>query len=41
LSAGQLGPDFVVLDDPLEHPPTDAELFMSVDGREDRWSVRL
>lgn len=38
---GQLGPDFLILDDPIDHPPADAEVTMSIDGDVSRWSVRL
>lgn len=41
LSIAQLGPDFVFLDDPIDHPPAEAEIAMSIDGREKRWKVRL
>jgi hypothetical protein len=33
LSVGQLGPDFLLLDDPIDYPPTTAILFYSVDGK--------
>jgi hypothetical protein len=38
---GQLGPDFIILDNPIDHPPADAEIAMSIDGRQRRWSVHL
>jgi len=38
---GQLAPDFLILDDPLDQPPGRAEISMSVDGRERRWPVEL
>jgi hypothetical protein len=41
LSIGQLGPDFLILDEPVDHPPTNARLFFSVDGNERQWTVRL
>lgn len=41
LNIGHLGPDYVVLDTPIDHPPADAEISLSVDGKEDRWQVRL
>jgi hypothetical protein len=40
-SIGQLGPDFVILDDPADHPPAEAEVSVSIDGREQRWAVHL
>ena len=41
LSIGHLGPDYVVVDAPIDHPPSDAEISLSVDGKESRWKVRL
>lgn len=41
LPIGQLGPNFFMLDKPFDHPPADAEIFMSIDGSEKRWPVRL
>jgi hypothetical protein len=38
---GQLGPDFIILDNPADQPPGEAEIAMSIDGRERRWPVRL
>lgn len=38
---GQLGPDFIFLDDPTDHPPAQAEIEMSIDGRVRRWPVQL
>jgi len=32
LSVGQLGPDFLILDTAIDHPPTTARLFFAVDG---------
>jgi hypothetical protein len=40
-SIGQLGPDFLILDDPADHPPSVAEVMVSIDGRERRWPVSL
>jgi len=40
-SIGQLGPDFLILDDPADCPPADGEIALSVHGRERRWTVRL
>lgn len=40
-SIGQLGPDFLILDDPVDHPPAEGEITFSVDGRVRRWLVRL
>jgi hypothetical protein len=41
LAIGQLGPDFIILRDPINHPPAEGELAMWVDGRERRWNVYL
>jgi hypothetical protein len=40
-SIGQLGPDFLILDDPTNHPAADGEIVVSIDGRERRWRVHL
>jgi hypothetical protein len=40
-SVGQLGPNFVILDDPIDHPPADGEMMVSIDGQVKRWPVRL
>ena len=40
-SIGQLGPDFLILDDPSDHPPAEGEVMVSIDGRERRWTVWL
>lgn len=40
-SIGQLGPDFLLLDKPFDHPPTDALLFFSIDGKARERQVRL
>ncbi len=37
----QMGPDFLFLGSPTNHPPTDAEIVMVVDGQETRWWVHL
>jgi hypothetical protein len=41
MSIGQLGPDFIMLEDPTDHAPGAAEIAMSVDGQISRWSVYL
>jgi hypothetical protein len=40
-SVAELGPGFVVLRNPIPHPPADAELTLSIDGYERRWRVEL
>ena len=41
LTIGHLGPDYVILDNPIDHPPSNAEIHMAVDGKETRWDVYL
>jgi hypothetical protein len=41
LSVAQLGPGYVILKEPRDHPPATAEIAMSVDGHERRWHVQL
>jgi hypothetical protein len=41
LPIAQLGPNFLVLKNPIDHPPVDAEITLCIDGHEDRWRVRL
>ena len=41
LSIGQLGPDFIILENPTDHPPAEAEIAVWIDGRERRWNVQL
>jgi hypothetical protein len=41
LPIAQLGPDFLILRETAEHPPTDATIVMRVDASERRWQVRL
>jgi hypothetical protein len=40
-SIAQMSPNVLILRDPAEHPPGEAEIAMSIDGDEDRWRVRL
>jgi hypothetical protein len=37
----ELGPGFVVLGNPIDHPPAEAEITMSIDGSQRRWRVEL
>ena len=37
----EMGPDFLVLESDMEHPPSDATLELCVDASERRWKVRL
>jgi hypothetical protein len=41
LNVAQLGPDFLTVRDNVEHPPADAEIVMSIDGKVRRWNVHL
>jgi hypothetical protein len=41
LSIGQMGPDFLLLDKSMDHPPAEATIVFSVDGSERRWRVYL
>lgn len=42
LSIGQMGPDFLLLDKTIDHPPTEATIVFRVEGYdEERWQVRL
>src|SRR6266567_7073708 len=37
----QMGRDFLLVESPVNHPPTDASLILQVDQTERCWSVRL
>ncbi len=37
----QMGPDFLLLDKPIDHPPTDASVVLRVDETERSWTVHL
>jgi hypothetical protein len=37
----QLGSDFLLLDEPFEHPPGDARLILQVDQNERCWNISL
>ena len=41
LPISHLGPSFLILNDPIDHPPADAEISMTIDGHEDCWTVHL
>ncbi len=41
LPVGQVGPDFLLLKTPLDHPPAEGTLIVCVDDNEHRWPVRL
>jgi len=37
----QLGPDFIILREGVNHPPAEAEMVLRVDDSESRWTVLL
>ncbi len=37
----QLGPDFLLVGEPVDLPPGEASMVMQVDGSESRWTVFL
>jgi hypothetical protein len=37
----QMGPDFLLVEEPFDHPPADASVVLRVDGSERRWNVLL
>jgi hypothetical protein len=41
LRIGHLGPNYVILDDPIDAPPSDAQLSLSVDGATTCWPIHL
>jgi hypothetical protein len=41
ISVAQLGPDFLLLDEPFDHPPGDAGLRLQVDQSEHEWQICL
>ena len=41
LPIAQLGPDFLILRNPIDHAPADATIVMTVDASERRWTVTL
>ena len=41
ISVAQMGPDFLLLAETIDHPPTNASIVMQVDENERRWNVRL
>jgi hypothetical protein len=41
LSVTQMGPDFVLVELPVNHAPAVADLVLQVDQSERRWNVRL
>jgi hypothetical protein len=41
IPVAQMGPDFLLLKETIEHPPANASIVMRVDDSERRWDVRL
>ena len=41
IPVAQLGPGFLLLDAPCDHPPTEGSIVLRVDESELRWTVRL
>ena len=41
IPVAQLGPGFLLLDAPSDHPPSQASIVLRVDQSERRWTVRL
>ncbi len=41
LSVAQMGPDYIFLDSPVDHPPTAENMILRVDQNERRWNVHL
>ena len=37
----QMGPDFLLVDKPFDHPPADASVVLQVDGSKRSWNVLL
>jgi hypothetical protein len=41
IPVAHLGPDFLLLDAPADHPPGPASILLRVDQSERRWDIRL
>jgi hypothetical protein len=41
IAVSQMGPDFLLVDSPIDHPPGNASLVLQVDQSERRWDVHL
>lgn len=41
IAVAQMGPDFLLVDAPINHPPGNASLVLQVDQSERRWDVNL
>lgn len=41
LPIAQMGPDFLLLDRSIDHPPDTARIILRIDNNEENWEVRL
>ena len=41
IRVAQMGPDFLLVDHPVDHGPTEATLVQKIDNSESKWKVRL
>ena len=41
IAIAQMGPDFLLVDAPINHPPGNASIVLQVDQSERRWDVNL
>jgi hypothetical protein len=41
IPVAQLGPGFLLIDEPADYPPGEASLILRVDESTERWTVRL
>ena len=41
LAIAQLGPDFLLVDEPINHPPSEARVVLQIDQSERRWTIHL
>jgi hypothetical protein len=41
IPVAQMGPDFLLVTQPVDHPPANASIVMQVDESERRWEVHL
>jgi hypothetical protein len=41
ISITHMGPDFLIVEYPADHPPCEATIVLRVDQSERRWTVRL
>ena len=41
ISITHMGPDYILVESPIDHPPGEASIVLKVDESESRWKVRL